>query len=246
MDFEEFYKNNDTQVEVVDQRLAQVVELTRKYRPESILDVGCGRGVLLNELRRVHPDIHLGGTDVAPLDADEWDHRVSDVTKRVEFEDASFDMVILGEIIEHVPDPDFLLAEAHRVLLPGGIIIVTTPNLVSWANRFLVLSGTQPLFTETSTKMNLGRRAPMMGQGGKVQGHLKIFTHHSLREIMELSGFEVAEEIGTTFFFPFPASFIDKAASRFPSVASGLIYVGRRTSSPVNGSVRAVAAASMA
>lgn len=73
--------------------------------------------------------------------------------------------------------------------------------------------------------MKLGRRISALGQAGKVQGHLKIFTHKSLAEILELHGFEIRAKYGTTFFFPKPISFLDAFVSRWPSLASGLIFV---------------------
>lgn len=228
MDYAGFYADNATDIRELDDRLHLVLDLIAKRRPTRLLDIGCGAGTLLSEIRDRHPGIDLVGLDVRPNEAAPWRQIVGDVTRRIDLDDGTFDLVVLGEIIEHVPDPDFLLAEVRRLLAPGGEVIVTTPNLVSWANRLLVATGTQPLFTETSTAMNLGRRHRLLGQGRKVQGHLKVFTHRSLAEIMELSGFDVTERRGTAFFFPQPIDALDRALSRFPSMASGLVYVGRR------------------
>ena len=46
------------------------------------------------------------------------------------FEDNFFDIVFAGEVIEHTIDDSFFLSEVKRVLKPGGILILTTPNLV--------------------------------------------------------------------------------------------------------------------
>lgn len=51
------------------------------------------------------------------------------------FDDASYDVLYAGEIIEHVADPDLALAEWNRVLRPGGTLIVTTPNRERFLNR---------------------------------------------------------------------------------------------------------------
>ena len=43
------------------------------------------------------------------------------------FKEGEFDSVVMGEVLEHVPDPDVCLAEAMRVVKPGGIVLASTP-----------------------------------------------------------------------------------------------------------------------
>ncbi|MBT8228697.1 MAG: methyltransferase domain-containing protein, partial [Bacteroidia bacterium] len=57
------------------------------------------------------------------------------------FEEGTFDIVVSSEVIEHVPDPLKAITEMHRVLKPGGILVLTTPNRfwywsVVMANKF--------------------------------------------------------------------------------------------------------------
>ena len=62
--------------------------------------------------------------------------------ERFPYPDHEFDMVLLCEVIEHLTlDPAFVLAEAHRVLKPGGHLIVTTPNLLRWQNLWAIVMG---------------------------------------------------------------------------------------------------------
>ena len=105
--------------------------------------------------------------------------------------------------------------------------VITTPNLVSWANRVLVPLGIQPLFTETSTQHNLGRRLKVLGQGKEVQGHLKVFTHRSLAEILELNGFEVLERHGSMTRFPRPLNVVDRACTTVVGLSSVLVYFAK-------------------
>lgn len=228
MSFEEYYQGNVTYISRVDPRLARIIEIVTELRPSSLLDIGCGRGFLLGKLAEAGVD-GLTGVDVYDdVEDDRFAYARGDVTQRLPFDDASFECVIAGEIIEHVPDPDCFLREIRRVLVPGGTLVVSTPNMVSWANRVLVPFGVQPLGTETSSEVALGRRHRILGQGNQVQGHLKVFTFRALREILERYGFDVVRREGVPAFFPKPIDRFDRFVSRHAvPVASGLLYVAR-------------------
>ena len=63
----------------------------------------------------------------------------------IDRESSTVDVVLAAEIIEHLPtDPQQLLVEANRLLRPGGLIIVTTPNVVSWASIARALDHRHP------------------------------------------------------------------------------------------------------
>lgn len=58
------------------------------------------------------------------------------------FADASFDLVLCCEILEHLLlNPSQMLYETHRVLRQGGFLLVTTPNVLQWKNVFALLKG---------------------------------------------------------------------------------------------------------
>lgn len=100
----------------------------------TVLDIGCGA---------VYPTIFaMAGLDVTGYDVSEealaqareiagqWGVKIQTVqglAQKLKFDDGVFDAVVLGEILEHVPDPEVVLAEAYRVTRHGGRIIVSTP-----------------------------------------------------------------------------------------------------------------------
>lgn len=204
-------------------RLARMADLAVLARPARVVDVGSGRGTLLRHLRGRLPDALLVGVDVQVADAPTWSSIVADLTQPLPLASGSQDVVLCGEVIEHLPDPDALLAELHRVLAPGGKLILSTPNLACWANRLLLPLGVQPLFTEVSSQQKVGRYVPLLGQGTPAEGHLRVFTRRALIETLELNGFDIDRVEGAPFFFPFPVSLVDRLATKLPSLASLLI-----------------------
>ena len=57
------------------------------------------------------------------------------------YKDETFDLVLLLDVIEYLFDTDRLLFEVKRGLKPGGIAVISTPNLASWYNRLFLLFG---------------------------------------------------------------------------------------------------------
>lgn len=108
-------------------------------RLNRLLDVGCGAGAMLAAAVRAGWDAE--GIDVA---ASAVEHlRGQGLTARcglleeAGYEAQSFDVIVAVEVLEHVPDPDTILAESFRLLRPGGLLFATTPNVRSACGRAL-------------------------------------------------------------------------------------------------------------
>jgi 2-polyprenyl-6-hydroxyphenyl methylase / 3-demethylubiquinone-9 3-methyltransferase len=99
-----------------------------------VLDVGCGQGFYLPLYARL--GLVATGVEPDPLPrpmavrkADALGFKVIDApAERLPFASASFDAVVMSEVLEHLPDPTLALAEAARVLAPGGLLLVTVPH----------------------------------------------------------------------------------------------------------------------
>jgi len=113
----------------------QVRALSRGLRRGArVLDIGCGRGVLLSAFADRGFDVH--GFEISAAAAAGADPRASiRVAGRLEeavYPDAYFDEVILWHVLEHLPDPPGTLHEIRRILRPGGRLDVAVPNYSSF------------------------------------------------------------------------------------------------------------------
>jgi len=103
-----------------------------------------------------------------------------------------FDLVVAGEIIEHMAfDPMHLLVESHRVLIDGGYILVTTPNIASIASVGKALDGRySPMIYPNSYKPT--------GPGIEEEiGHVREYTLNELTIVVNSAGFEIVQAFTT-------------------------------------------------
>jgi SAM-dependent methyltransferase len=113
------------------------------------------------------------------------------------YPDEHFDLVIAGEIIEHlVYDPMHMLIEARRVLSDRGFLLITTPNIASITSAARVLNG-----RENPQIFSLYNRA------SAEIGHVREYTAFELGEAVKAAGFEITSLFTT---------FIDEFATYLP------------------------------
>ncbi|MBC5799372.1 MAG: methyltransferase domain-containing protein [Candidatus Eremiobacteraeota bacterium] len=224
----EFYETRKTDLDFADERMRRVVEAVVRAKPNHVLDIACGRGFLLKQLKGALPESSFVGVDISEGSVQAtreggFEAVRADVEIALPFAAASFDCVVFGEVIEHLVDPDAALVNIATVLRKDGHLVLTTPNLASWFNRIILLAGFQPIFTETSLHVNLGRGSRFLGQWRSTQGHLKIFTLAALQEMLKANGFEIKELRGVPFHTSNIFSLIDRCLSRIPSLASNFV-----------------------
>jgi len=149
---------------------------------KKILDVGCYDGTIAKSL--IDTGNKVVGIDIAKsaivqakrkkVNAFVWDIAQKPLPPKF----GLFDVVVAGEIVEHVFDTDKFIKNLHRALKRGGHLIITTPNLAGLGPRLFLLFGKTPWMIENRT---IGIKA----------GHIRYFTFDTLTELLEDNGFEV-------------------------------------------------------
>jgi ubiquinone/menaquinone biosynthesis C-methylase UbiE len=133
------------------------------------LDIGCGSSVIIQSLNNaVGMDVNTGKLRFLrrfgiPL--------VRGSAFALPYKDSSFDCVISSQVIEHIPYEESLFSELHRVLTPGGMLIIGTPDYATRGWRII-----EPLY---------GHLIP----GGYRDEHITHYTHESLSRILTRYGF---------------------------------------------------------
>src|SRR5258708_26302323 len=167
--------------------LAQV--LAAAPAPALILDVGCGDGLAIGVAARRNLAHRFVGLDWSAASLTRAAERGltllrAELDTGLPVTSGSVDVVIMSEVIEHLVDTGAAIEDAHRVLKPGGSLLLSTPNLAAWYNRGLLALGIQPVFSEVSLRSVFGR------PGSQVAGHLHMFTPRPLVEFLTAYGLE--------------------------------------------------------
>ena len=93
-----------------------------------MLELGCGKAPLYGAYRDRVSAVTCVDWVHSPHGAEHVDC-ACDLTKPLPFPDAAFDTILLSDVLEHIPEPEALWAEAARVLAPGGRLLLNVPFL---------------------------------------------------------------------------------------------------------------------
>lgn len=198
-------------------KILKILSVLQKKSKGNILDIGCLSGVLLSKTRK---SWNKYGTDIInkPMNfSKDYFYKRGNVEQKIPFEDNFFDIVIAGEVIEHLYDTDNFLKEITRILKSGGHLIITTPNLASLLNRMFLLFGKSPRYLEYRA-------------GGS--GHIHLYTLKNLKTQLVNIGFRIIKISGNFLSFPDPTpkkiirnSILTTLGGVFPNLAENIIIV---------------------
>lgn len=165
-------------------------KMMRRELPENaqVLEVGCGLGFFGESITRdfdYHAiDISEEAIQFAKEQLGLQNVAIGDAYQ-LEYPDNQFDAVVSFDVVEHLNTPKKFTDEAFRVLKPGGIVLISTPNPLSYGNR---VKKDKPGLIPT---MYLDKT------------HVSLLTPDEWKDIFEDSGFQI-QRIGTDFLWDIP------------------------------------------
>ncbi len=178
--------------------------LPRPQGQAKILDLGCGDGYWSEKFKKL-------GYSVAAIDQETVYPNVNadygykemilcDANKKLPFADSFFDAVWCSEVLEHLTNYKLTVAEIRRVLKPGGVYVLTTPNSFFWLHYFFKIFG-------------------VSHQAWQNQGHVNFFHIKEIRQLFP----------GAQIFGYFPYSLVKFKIKKFVSLLSPyFIVVGKK------------------
>jgi len=148
-----------------------------------VLDLGCSDGRFAEDLQSMGH--HVTGVDLQAHDGvtDRVERFVqADLDQGLPSElDGPYEIVLAADVLEHVRRPDQLLEQIHKVLAPGGSVLVSVPNFGHWYPRLRVALG----------RFDYDRRGILDSD------HVRFFTKKSFERLAQASGFTILRREAT-------------------------------------------------
>lgn len=152
---------------------------------QRMLELGCGDGALAATYRSRNPKVHYTAVEAHGPAADKAAAHVDrlvtgDFESLADAElgsEGAFDAIILGDVLEHMRDPDQVLRRLHGLLADDGHLVLSVPNVAHWTAFYHLMHG----------------QWPAQDSGLFDRTHLRFFTLASLTEAIMKAGFKTVK-----------------------------------------------------
>jgi methionine biosynthesis protein MetW len=182
--------------EIFDRGMSATQKQTIDWVPQGarVLELGCSSGYI-GQLLQEEKGCQVTGVEIDEAAAVEargrgLDVRVGSLESKA-FRDSiqgPFDVVLANDVLEHLLDPEPVLAQMRRWLTPLGSAVISTPNVASWLIRSKLFFGGDFRYEET---------------GVMDRTHVHFFTWETFHEMLERQRFEVLERTYESYELPF-------------------------------------------
>jgi len=148
--------------------------------PETVLDIPCGEGAFLARLRQLGVEGH--GSDIANrVTLPDAQFTPADMNGHLPFANGAFDAIVCIDGIEHLERPFDFVRESHRVLRPGGVIVISTPNISALRSRWRWLL----------TGFHNKGKTPLNERDPNPWHHVNLLSFPELRYLLHRHGFRI-------------------------------------------------------
>ena len=193
-----------------------IINALRRYagkeRRNRALEVGPGSGIYLPVLAELYAEVvasdvkeaYLRNVNTLVMTYSNLSP-VADDIQNTRLPKASFDLILCTEVIEHITDSASAIAGMHRLLKPGGTLVLTTPqrwSLIELVAKVAFLPGIINL-------LSLIYREPILDTG-----HINVMTNKQVTSQLEGAGFRIYERFKSGMYLPLIAEFMGQPGLR--------------------------------
>lgn len=226
-----FNMNRGFTLNLKESRVKKSIRIIQSISPKGrLLDIGCSTGqwaLFWKNNGWESYGIDVNNENVSQAEKLGIKTKLCDLnSQQIPFADNYFDVIIAGEVIEHLVDTDSFVRNLFRCLKIGGYLLITTPNLVSFENRLRMLLGFYPIWVEYRLANS---------------GHVRAYTPRVLKKQLHSMGFKVVKFTGN--WVPFiPQRILNDVqcpilaitGSIFPSLSMDIIMLARKCTNNLN------------
>lgn len=199
-------------------RIKKAVNFTRRYFKEikglNVLECGIAKGGFADLVKS--EGVECYGVDINPRKIEGVKIVQADLNEGLPDFNIKFDIIFAGEVIEHLFDDEKFIQECEKILKPGGLLVMTAPNLVFGVNRILMLLGRMPLFAF----------APY---------HYHFYNKKILGDLIKKNGFEILKISSSHILFSTRRNKLGRIfeilGDIFPSLGAHLIIFAKKITS---------------
>lgn len=184
--------------------------------PQTIVDVGAGPGTDLLAVREIHPAARRIAVDFKShpdiRNIAHEHHEIDAERQCLPFADASIDLIISNQTLEHTKDVWWIFHEMTRTLKVGGHLIVGVPNIASLHSRIMLLLGMQPSQQKTCS------------------AHVRSFSKGDMLSFLDMvwPGYKLVD-FGGSQFYPFPRAVARPLSSALPTLSVCIFFLFKKT-----------------
>jgi len=175
---------------------------------DKVVDLGCYDGAVTKLILKKVKVKEVVGVDI-DKNALDWAKRrgiktiLADLNSKLPIPTHCVDIVICLETVEHLINLDVFFSEVYRILKPGGSLFISTENLASWPNIFLLLLGDQPVTGPYLSRKHIIGFHPLLKAEKKRQKifkttppHTNVMTIRSLQQLLLKNHFKILRFVG--------------------------------------------------